>query len=90
LDTFGYDNIRKWMAEANAAMEGEMCAQALVWEATNRRVDPVGGSHGIYQALEYNANQMNSIIGARDDEIVQLTGMIANLSHLYLILMLRY
>ncbi|PNX66896.1 hypothetical protein L195_g055336, partial [Trifolium pratense] len=29
LDTFTYDNIRKWMVEANANMEGERCAEAI-------------------------------------------------------------
>jgi hypothetical protein len=41
LASFGYENIRKWMVEANVAMEGERCAQALKWEDTNRHVSPV-------------------------------------------------
>jgi hypothetical protein len=59
LGTFGYDNIMRWIVEANVTLEGERCAEAIKWEGSNRYLNLVGGSHAAFQELQQTVTQLN-------------------------------
>jgi hypothetical protein len=70
---FTNNHVERWIAQRPTEQQRQDMVTGLIWEAAQRRLDPVGVSHAIYEAQRQQIVALNNLVAVMGVMIQHLT-----------------